>query len=202
MRELDKVLDQSEKVVWEGTPSFWPFVLGRSIPTVLFGLVWMLFVIAFFFTSPLGVIVLFTPHFWIGIFMIFGPTIYGFLVYKHTHYAITDKRVIFQKGWIGRDFEMVDFDQMTNAEVNVGLVDKLFGHSKTGSILISTAGSLTYTRRGAVQKPYVLNSISDPYEVFKFLKKVSHDVKTDIQYPNQLRPDVNPGYKTNLPETK
>ena len=135
------------------------------------------------------------PHFWIGFLMTFGGPLYKVLVYKHTHYAITNKRVLFQSGLIGRDFQMVDFDQVTNADVNVGLIDKLFSKS-SGSILIASAGTLTYTRQGQVQKPYTLSHIKDPYEVFKFFKKVSHDVKTDIQYPNEYRPQNNPGYKS------
>ena len=141
------------------------------------------------------------PHFWVGIVLVFGIPIYQILVYKHVYYAITNKRVLFQKGLIGRDFEMVDFDQITNTEVNVGVLDKLFGGG-SGSILISTAGSFTYTRRGAVQKPYTISHIDNPYEVFKFFKKVSHAVKTDIQFPNKYRPETNPGYGTDYNPNK
>ncbi|MBS3112497.1 PH domain-containing protein [Candidatus Woesearchaeota archaeon] len=123
------------------------------------------------------------------------------MVYKHTYYTITNKRVLLQKGLIGRDFEMVDFDQITNAEVNVGFLDILFGR-KSGNILISTAGSFTYTRSGAVQKPYTISHIENPYEVFKFFKKVSHAVKTDIQYPNKYRPKTNPGYESDYNPNK
>ncbi|MFA5745177.1 MAG: PH domain-containing protein [Candidatus Paceibacterota bacterium] len=211
MRELDKVLDQDEKVFWEGIPSFWPFLLGGSIFTVIFGLFWMIFLIPFIGLSAYDILfgshifgfgIFLLPHFWVGIGLVFGIPIYQILVYKHTYYAITDKRVILQKGWIGRDFEMIDFDQITNAEVNVGVFDKLFGGGNTGSILVSTAGSFTYTRQGATQKPYTLRNITSPYDVFKFFKKVTHDVKTDIQYPNKFRPGENPGYKTDYDPNK
>jgi hypothetical protein len=39
-------------------------------------------------------------------------------------------------------------------------------------------------------------AIENPYAVFKQLKQVSMDIRTDIQYPNQYRPEDNPGYKT------
>lgn len=206
MRELDKVLDQNEKVFWEGAPSFWPFFLGRSLALTIFGIFWMGFLSIFFIASsatpgPFNYFIFITPHFWIGLFVLFGPPIYNVLVFKHTYYAITDKRVIIQKGWIGRDFEMIDFDQVTNAEVDVGVFDKLFG-GNTGSILVSTAGSFTYVREGAVQKPYTISNVPNPYDVFKFLKKVSHDVKTDIEYPNKMRPAENPGYQTNYDPNK
>jgi len=200
MREIDKILDSNEKILWEGRPNFWPFFLGRSLPLTIFGLFWMGFlsifiVISLFAPGPAKFFIFLTPHFWIGIFMVFGPVTYNGLVYKHTYYAITKKRVIIQKGLIGRDFETIDFDQLTNAEVNVGIFDKLFS-SNSGSILLSTAGSFTYTRRGMMRKPFTISNIPDPYEVFKLFKKVSHDVRTDIEYPNKLRPKTNPGYKS------
>lgn len=39
-------------------------------------------------------------------------------------------------------------------------------------------------------------SISDYQEVHKMVKKLQTDVYADIMYPNALRPDENPGYKT------
>lgn len=204
MNEISKILNEGEKVLWEGCPKFWPFLFGGSAITFIFGMFWMMFLVPFigialydilFGSHILGFGILLLPHFWIGIILVFGIPLYQILVYKHIHYALTEKRVIFQKGWIGRDFEIVDFDQITNAEVNVGVMDKLFG-GESGSILISTAGSFTYVKRGAVSKPYVMRNVINPYEVFKFIKKISHDVKTDIEYPNKLRPSENPGYKT------
>src|SRR3989338_7522331 len=196
MRELDKVLDQNEKIFWEGKPKFWPFFLGGFMGAI-FGLFFLviggIFVVQGIASGNYLFILL--PHFWIGIGFVFGVPIYKALVYKHTYYAITNKRVLLQKGLIGRDFEMVDFDQITNAEVNVGFLDKLFG-GNSGSILISTAGSFTYGRYGPVQRPYTLRNIENPYDIFRFFKKVSHAVKTDIQYPNKYRPKTNPGYNT------
>ena len=211
MRELDKVLDPQEKVLWEGKPGFWPFVLGGSIATTLFGIVWMIFLTPFigmaiydilYGSKIYGFGILLLPHFWVGIGFVFGIPIYQFLVFKYTHYAITDKRAIIQKGLIGRDFELVDFDQITNIEVNVGILDKIVGTKDTGSIMISTAGSVVLNNKGnAVNRPHTFRNIKDPYEVFKFFKKVSHDVRTDISFPNKMRPTENPGYQTNYTQT-
>ena len=204
MREIDKVIDKAERILWEGQPKFWPFFLGRSIGATVFGGIWLLILILFFglaVASGASLKILFlTPHFWVGIFIVFSTPTYTLLVYKHTYYAITDKRIIMQKGVIGRDFEIIDFDQLSNAEVNVGLFDKLFGKN-SGSILLTTPGTITYTstysQRGTMaQRPHVLSNIHDPYNVFKLFKKVSFDVKADIQYPNKYRPKKNVGYQT------
>ncbi len=206
MRELDKVLSKNEKVLWEGKPKFWPYYFGGSAITTIFGIFWSLFLIPFVGLAVFDIVwgsgifgwaILLLPHFWVGIGLLFGVPAYLWLVHKHIYYAITDKRVILQGGLIGRDFEEVDFHQITNAEVNVGVFDKLFGgKSGSGSILISTAGSFTQTRQGAVSKPYTLRNIPNPYDVFKFFKDISFNVKTDIEYPNKYRPKTNPGYRT------
>jgi membrane protein YdbS with pleckstrin-like domain len=200
MNELSKIIGAEEKVLWEGGPVFSPFFLSRTAPLFIVALTWTGALTLF---GPWSVISK-TPHFWIGLALLVFPPIYNYLVFYKTHYAITDKRIIFQAGVVGRDFKMIDFDQITNAEVQVGLFDKLFGAGNTGTIKIATAGTVQYGRHGkAYQVPYELTSITSPYEVFKFVKQVSHDVKTDIGYPNQLRPAENPGYKTNYePPTK
>lgn len=175
MNEFTKILDDNEKVIWQGNPSFWPFTLGGSITVTVFGVFWVSFMACFGINSfqtegAMKYILFATPHFWIGLILLFGPLIYSLLVYKHTHYAITDKRVIFQKGIIGRDFDMIDFDQITNVEVNVGIFDNLFG-GNTGTINISSAGTFNMTKNGAVTAPYSFRNIENPYDVFKQVKK-------------------------------
>jgi hypothetical protein len=123
------------------------------------------------------------------------PPIYNWLLFKRTAYAITNRRVIIQKGVIGRDFDFIDFDKITQANVNVGIFDKLF-KGNTGTILVSTPNSFVVTQNGAAASPNMLSNITNPYEVYRYFEKVSYDVKTDIEYPNQLRPTINPGYQT------
>lgn len=198
MRELDKVLNDNEKILWEGTPRFWPFFFSGVI-FALFGLVFLVvggFVLGIAIATHNYFLLLF-PHFWIGAAIVFGVPMYKILVYKKTYYAITDKRVIIQKGVVGRDFDMVDYDQMSNAEVNVGVFDVLFGHG-SGSILISTPGTFVQGKYGPVAHPYIVANIPNPYDVFKLFKKTSFNVKTDMDFPNKYRPGDNPGYNTKL----
>ena len=41
-----------------------------------------------------------------------------------------------------------------------------------------------------------MEDITDPYFIYSQLKKIANDIKQDILYPNALRPEENPGYKT------
>lgn len=193
-RELDKILNLDEKVLWEGNPRFAPFVISAFFISMV-GLPFLV-VILLASLAGLGLRVLLLPHFWVGLGLVIGPPLYRWLVYRHVWYAITDKRAIIQTGVVGRDFKIVDYDQISNAEVNVGFWDKIFG---TGSILLYTAGgawATTYDRRGTTVGPPSFSHVPNPYEVFKTLKKVSFDIKAELEYPTELRPKFAKGYKT------
>lgn len=192
MKELDKVLDAKEKIQWENRPKFLPFVLGAGALYVIISSIIILPLLFLGYGAGSAGLYLF-----LILAFVIGAPVYHILVYPFVHYAITNKRVIIQKGLIGRDFDMVDFDKITDLQVNVGVVDKLFGQG-SGSILVATAGRIIQTKKGKVQAPYTLRNIPNPYEVFKTLKKVSHAVKTDIHFPNEYRPRKNKGYNTKL----
>ena len=38
--------------------------------------------------------------------------------------------------------------------------------------------------------------IENPQEIYSRLQKIVLDIQTDIEFPNALRPDENPGYNT------
>ncbi len=165
MRELDKVLEKNEKVLWEGAPKFLPFVFSGSqvgisgiiffaaaIPLILFASKTLWFLILLFFIM--------------GFLMLIWFPVYKFFLFRKTYYVITQKRILIQTGIVGRDFGVVDFDNITSAAVLVGFFDVLCG-SKTGSIAIATAGP---------SRPYVISNISQPHEVFRVLKKFSRRV--------------------------
>lgn len=69
-----------------------------------------------------------------------------------------------------------------SVDIRVGLVDRLF---KVGDIYITAKNGKA-----------VLWDIENPYKVFNMLQKVVNDIKTDIYYPNELRPKENSGYNT------
>jgi len=202
MKHQNHVLDDTEEVLWEGSPNFLAFFISSLIPAA-FGVPF--FLIGAFF-AVIGVMAgqwyfIFMPHMWIGAGLVFGIPLYRILVHKHTRYTITDKRVILKTGVIGRDYNIIDFDQISNASVNVGLIDKVFAKN-SGTIYLHSAGIMPYMgnmNKGSFGiKPYALVHIDNPYDVFSWFKKLSHDVKTDVNYPNAYRPKKNPGYRTKV----
>ncbi len=195
MKEYVQLLSQNEKVLWEGKPVFFPYFV-KSFAVVPFGALFFGFILVWMvqMSETFGLFALIGMSFALtGLGVALSP-LYCLLVYSNLWYVITDKRVIFQMGIVGRDFKVIDFDKIQSMGVEVGFIDKLFGQN-SGSIAIDT-GRLTTFKDNSYPNPYILISVSNPYKVFEFLKKVSHDVKTDMEYPNALRPETNSGYKT------
>lgn len=208
-REYTQILDKSEKILWEGQPKFGPFLL-RSFSFLPFGIIFLGMSLSFMsfslfmegMTSGINSLLTyiqgpFIPGFFfifkgvdlifvlVGLYITIGWPIRQLLEYPIIRYVITNKRVIIQGGIIGRDFAIADYDKIQSASVNMGVADKLFG-GNSGTISIST---------NTIQ-PVMLKNVVNPYQAFELFKKVSHDVKTDIEYPNFLRPSTNPGYQT------
>lgn len=111
------------------------------------------------------------------------------LVHKNTFYAITNKRVMMRSGFWGIDFNAIDYDKISDIQVTVNPLENMLG---VGTIRIS-AGKVS-SKGSPLTDDFI--AVSNPYEVFKKIKTVMVDVKTDWSYPNKLRPDENPGYNT------
>jgi hypothetical protein len=92
-----------------------------------------------------------------------------------------------RSGFWGTDFKTVDYDKISDMEVNVNPVENMFsvGTIQAFSGRTTSKGAKIYDR---------FIAIANPYEVFKRIKEVSVDIKTDWNYPNALRPEGNPGY--------
>ena len=196
---FEPVRDSNETVLWAGRPAFVPFV-ASGIPFLAFGLIW--FCIDFFGFirpalmgqghAPAGFAGFMIPFFALHLFPFWGSLLNMLrltLVHKNTAYAITNRRAMFRGGLWGIGYDSVDFDQITDLQVNVGPLERSIG---AGTISISTAAKSP--NGTALGKNFI--AVPDPYEVFKEIKKVSLDVKADLDYPNSLRPPTNPGYKT------
>lgn len=196
--QFGAVLDQDEKVLWVGNPTLIPFLLS-GVPFLLLGLIWGVIDLGFikgifsgshktgsqidYFIIPFFAIHL--APLWLGV----GNMIRLCLVFGNTCYAFTNKRVMLRTGFWGIDFKGIDFDRLQEIDVTVNPVENLLG---VGTVRMFSGGM---TARGAQIFNFFIG-IEKPYDVYKQLKTVSVDVKTDWNYPNALRPVQNKGYDT------
>lgn len=199
-QEFDAVKDNDETIYWVGQPLLIPF-LATGIPFLIFGILWGAFDYFFFLQAsmfggfgPMGSFV--TIFILFHMFPFYGSILNMLrliLVHKNTRYAYTSKRLMFRTGFFGIDFKAVDYDKIQNIEVNVNPLERIFN---VGSVKIFTGEFSSSSDHGTRAIYNVFRAIENPYEVFKAIKQVSLDIKTDMNYPNDLRPEDNQGYKT------
>lgn len=192
--ETKDILNKDEQVLWQGKPNKKAYILSSIFSMFPFGLVWLLFdggaIIALVASGALkqmpigmifGLIAFFAFHLF-PVWIWLGHIITASRSYKNIEYTFTNKRIIVRSGIIGIDFKNIYYSEIQSVNLKVGIFDKLF---KVGDIYIKSP-----------DKAEVLFDISDPYFITQKLQEIVIDIKTDIEFPNGLRPEENPGYNT------
>lgn len=201
--QFQGVLDQDEQVLWVGKPKWTPFML-TGVPFLILGMIWGVLDFGFigamrgdnFHAGPGLLFVI--PFFALHLFPFWGSILNMVrlaLVHGNTFYAFTNKRLLLRTGFWGTDFKAIDFDRIQDLTVTVNPIENMMG---VGTIKAFTG---SFGSKGAPVFDRFI-AIEQPYEVFKRLKQVSVDVKTDWNFPNALRPGTNPGYRTTYQERK
>jgi len=201
--KIEDILDSDETVIWRGKPDNICFIIfNRSIiMMVIFNFIWFgtlnktgfspLNMAKAFSEQSGGVIVgllLLTP-----LYLLVFTLIKNILEYFVIEYAYTDKRIIIRRGVIGVDISIVEYTKVNDIKVNISLIEKFLN---VGTVIfdeewVRSGDDRVNINAGKDRFLY----IKDPYEILKSFKTVAFDIKTDIYYPNNLRPDINKGYK-------
>ena len=192
--EIEDILSPDEHILWREKPNKKAYIWSRVFTMFPIALIWLVidgtFIGVMFGTGivkemsfglVLGLLAFFMIHMtpvWIWLVSI----ILGAKEHKNIEYAFTEKRIIIRKGIIGIDFKNIYYTDVQSVNLKVGLTDKIF---HVGDVYIK-----------ANHESVVLFDIKNPYEITTKLQKITLDIKTDIYYPNALRPDENPGYNT------
>jgi hypothetical protein len=193
--EFESIKDDKEEILWTGKPKFIPFiftgVLGGLV-TIGFALIWVLTANNWDKNNENPM----SNYFWLFGLIPLAAGLFTFLKkvfsFSNTAYSYSDKRVMMRTGFIGTDFKTIDYDKISDIEVTVSVIEKMYN---VGTIRFFSGR--TQTDEGNTTKLYdSWSAIENPYEVFKMVKQTSVNIKTDFNYPNALRPDTNPGYKT------
>lgn len=196
--EFRDILDSNERIIWSDKPNL-VVHLASGFPFLILGILWGImdiFLIGGFMFDGIGGMFNFLTIFmllhmmplWLGI----GNMIRLILVYRNTFFCYTNKRVIIRSGFMGVDYKTKDFYEIGNIEVNVSPIENMMG---VGTIRIDEEIVRTSNNKSR-RVGNRLYGIQRPYEVFKALKEIAMDIKTDINYPNDYRPEKNPGYNT------
>lgn len=201
LQDFDRIKDDAEEILWTDKPKFVPYI----ITTLSLGAGVLIFV-GFSYSIARNSFIENGRNdniFLLFLLLPFVFFLFNFLSklfsYSNTRYAYSSRRVMIRSGFIGTDFKIIDYDKISDIQVTVNFVERLFN---VGTIRFYSGR--TESDEGTIVKVYDRwEAIANPYEVFKQLKTVTVDIKTDYNYPNALRPGTNPGYKTKYdPEKK
>jgi len=193
---FEAVRDQNEQVYWTSRPTFFPFML-TGVPFLIVGLLWGAmdyfgFIRHLMHGEGKKIVEFAIPFFALHLLPLWLSLLNMarlFLVYGNTCYAYTNKRLMMRSGFWGIDFKTIDYDKIQELEVDVDPVEKMLG---VGTIRAFSGNTTSKGTR--IYDEFV--GIPKPYAVFKNIKQVSVDIKTDWHYPNALRPEDNPSYRT------
>ena len=190
--EVKDILMEGEEILVELTPNKKDYVLESILKGLPFVLIWLAFDVFFIVMIctqshlepgfQIGIIIPFFAFHLLPVWLYIAKIVKVFVGYKNIKYVFTDRRVIIRSGVIGVDFKYFFYSDIDAVRVEVGLLDKLF---KVGDIHIT---SKTQTA--------ILEDVDKPYEYANRIQIITNDIKADIEYPNALRPEENPGYTT------
>ena len=193
---IESVLAEDEKILWKDKPRRLSFVLSAILKMAPIAIVWLGFDIFFIcvMVSSMGaipsgliafIVIFFAFHLipvWMWIYSILSAS----RRQKLEEYAFTNLRIIIKRGFIGSEIKSIYYSSLNSVNLKVGIIEKL---CKVGDIYLV-----------ANNEKIILEDVKDPYFISKKLQKIALDIKTDIIYPNDLRPKTNHGYKTDYKE--
>jgi membrane protein YdbS with pleckstrin-like domain len=119
-----------ENLVWEGKPDKVAFILGKLLNylIILAALAFYLFV-SYTVGSQENSSVSFESELNLGlavvvIVFVIMPA-YRAFNWRYIHYAVTDKRIYFTSGIMGKDINVLDYEAVYSPHLSAGLIDKL-----------------------------------------------------------------------------
>lgn len=189
---IEDLLSQDEQELLRVKPNKKAFILSRIFSMLPIALIWLIFdgtFLYFFFTEfanglPTIFIVIISIFFvlhLIPVWIWLSQVVTAYAHYKNNEICITNKRIICKSGLIA-DIKNIYFQDIVSVNVKVGIIDKML---KVGDIYIRSKNQAV-----------VLHDMLKPYILCNKIQQIVNDIKTDMQYPNALRPEGNQGYQT------
>lgn len=192
LKNIEDVIGSDEQILWSGKPKKRAFLINAFTKMLPIALIWLLFDGAFIglmigtmdeIPAPVKIfmVVFFLFHL-MPVWIWLSNVLTANRQHENLEYAFTNKRIIIKSGIIGIDFKNIYYSEIDSVNLRVGLVDRI---EKVGDIYIKSIGGAN-----------VLYDLENPYTLAEKLQKIVVDIKTDIQFPNNLRPAENDGYST------
>lgn len=189
------VLAAGEAVLWKGKPKRSAFIASKTLTLLPIAIIWLILDMNFILTAFSGgeMLTFLIPFFALHLMPVWiwlGSTLTAGKRWKNTYYYVTNRRIIIQGGFLAVNETSLFYKDLRNTKLRIGVIDKLF---HTGSVEFDNGMIMNNNRQQRVQR---LENLEDSQNVYNRIQKVILDIQTDIEYPNALRPEENPGYNT------
>ncbi|WP_071441265.1 PH domain-containing protein [Traorella massiliensis] len=187
--DICDLIKNNETILSQMKPDKFCYCFLPSLRMLPIAIIWgcfdIVFIVSFLQVASGPMLLLLIAFFAIHLYpcySVFTSYIRRRIEWENVQYAVTDHRVIQVGGALGVEVRSIDHHEIDHVNITMGLIEKL---KHVGSIHItSDSGKIDFI------------SINEPVKVYKMLTRTSFDVKSDIEYPNALRPGNNPGYQT------
>jgi hypothetical protein len=176
---LDNILDPNEQIIWREKPHKKAFILP-AFGGIFFAL-FFLGITSVFLMG--GVPLLQSPAIItipLAIGLIVVPPIWQYRKIPHVEYLITNQRLIIKSGITKNDVWFANLDDIKDAVVKVGLVDKMVG---TGKIYPITA-AYPYEPKGSYR--FTEGGMNNPIKVYNIAEQ-RHEEITEMELWRKLR---------------
>lgn len=188
------VLTAGEHILWSGKPKKNAFIAAHSLTMMPIAIIWLCLDMSFILNMvradglelfTVGFFALHLMPVWIWL----GSLITAPKRWRNTNYYVTNRRIIIQGGFLDVNEKSLFFKEIRSVQNRVGIFDKLFG---TGSILFNAE---MFSGKNKTTPP-ALQYLENAQQVYARVQRTVLDIQTDMEYPNALRPEENPGYNT------
>ena len=188
---IEEMLGSDETLLLKQKPKKSAFIFNSIVKFFPIAFIWLLidggFIVGLAVTGSvpkmmwLFLVPFFTLHM-IPVWIFVANCVRAGKSWKNIEYAFTDKRIIIKSGAIAVNVVNVYYADIKGVNMRIGIFDKMF---KVGDIYISSEG-----------QSQVLYDLEKPYFILNRVQKIVLDLKTDVYFPNDLRPETNSGYRT------
>lgn len=200
--QLSTLITSNEKILYEAKPAksvtILESVFNQLLPIAILwgafdGFVFGLSLSADGDKSSLVYLIPFLLFHMMPVWIYLGGILTSVSRYKNTNYMITTKGVYVSKGVFSFQYEMKSFAEMSHISIHRGIIDNILG---TGDVIISCNHIGHNQNVNVSSSGYNICNIKDYERIFRLVKQLQEDVYTDTMFPNQYRPQQNPGYQT------
>lgn len=201
---IEDMLIDDEAVIWKGKPNRKAYLLNCIFtPFTIFALMWFAIDATIIIaattaadsTVPLFFLIPFMALHLMPFWMWLGNILTAQIRWENSEYLVTDRRILLKTGIWGVDVKTVYYKEIRNVTLIKGIIDNILG---VGDIYFDLSANvyMNQNNSSSTNGRLAMFDLENPYELYTRLQKIVLDIQTDIEYPNALRPDENPGYKT------